>query len=427
MSIDAILDKAQRTRWTPGRIIVLALTVILILIAVANITRLAGRNGSGIYLVKQAYWSGNLSCKFSPGIYGKWLALVEPYNMGSSYKYSDKESDKKTAVAPPIEVRFNDGGKAKVYGDVRFVLPANEQDMARIHTIFGSQEGLMQECYSQITKEAVVMTAALMSSEESYASRRSQFSDWVSDQIQNGIYLTEGQWVQEGTDDDGNPNMRFVVEIARNPETGQPLRKETVVSGFNIRVAQCVINDIEYLEGLDDLIGQKREFLTSIIAANSAAEKAEQDMLTAEATGKKDVEVARYAAKQAAEKKTAEVKNQKKQALIAAEKRLAVAEDNYYAALDQKETWILKGKGEAEKRRLAMEADGAIVTKQHYYKEAWEAYRDALVKQRLVPDVTTSYEAGDMPAGIVVLNAIDQQLQRELGIDLTFDAGGGSN
>ncbi|PLX24613.1 hypothetical protein C0580_04930 [Candidatus Parcubacteria bacterium] len=221
--------------------------------------------------------------------------------------------------------------------------------------------------------------------------------------------------------------MRFIVEIARDPETNQPLRKETVVSNFNIRVAQCVINDIEYLEGLDGLIGQKREFLTSIIAANSAAEKAEQDMLTAEATGKKDVEVARYDAKQKAEKKIAEVKNQKKQALINAEKNLAVAEDNYYAALDQRETWILKGKGEAEKRRLAMEADGAIVTKQEYYKKAWEAYRDALVKQRLVPDVTTSYDAGSMPAGIVVLNAIDHQLQQELGIDLTFEAGGGSN
>ena len=73
-----------------------------------------------------------------------------------------------------------------------------------------------------------------------------------------------------------------------------------------------------------------------------------------------------------------------------------------------------------------MEADGAIVTKKEYYEKAWKGYRDALIKQRLVPDVTTSYDAGELPAGIVVLNAIDRQLQQELGIDLTFATSGNS-
>ncbi|MFC1622368.1 hypothetical protein ACFL1Y_00010 [Patescibacteria group bacterium] len=418
-TFDDVLFKAQNTRWTFGKVATMLLLFVFVIIILANIGNIAQRNSSGIYMVQQSYLTGAISVKTTPGFFFKKFALTTPYKAASSYKYSDKDADKKTATGPPIQARFNDGGKAKVYGDVRFVLPQNSIDMKHIHEIFGGQKELMKECFSQITKEAVVMTAALMSSEESYATKRAIFADMVRDQIANGIYLIEGKYqLVSGTTD----QREWVIDIKTDDDNNY-VRKETVVSTFGIRVAQCVINDIVYLDGLDEMIGKKRDFLTNIIAAKSAAEKAEQEMETAEATGKKNVEISRYAALESAEKIVSRVTNEMKMFLIAANKELSVARDGYYAALDEKQSWILKGQGEAEKRRLEMLADGAIKTKQIYYGNAVKAYSVALSKRRLVPKITTQQantSKDGLPPGIAILNQIENQLQRELGVDLTF-------
>ena len=406
-----------------GKAATWALVLFVAIFLITNAFELVERNGSGTYQVRQSYWDGELTTRFSPGIYGQWLGIITTYKASASYKYTDKP-DEENVTASPIIVRFNDGGRAKVYGDVRFTLPANDDDMANIQKVFGSHEALMKELYSQIVKESVVMTAALMSSEESYASKRSQFSDWVGDQIRKGIYITAGERRVTKAAKKGDPDIvEYVVNIKRDPETQEPIRKETVVSNFGIGVAQCIISDIIYLDKLDEMIGAKRDYLTKVIAAKSSAERARQEMKTAAATGKQKVEVARYTALENKEQITSRVKNVKEKALIAANRDFAVSKEHYEEAKNLKAQYIFEGQGQAKARALALAADGAIQMKKQYHLEVWQAYRDALKKASLVPDVAgAEYAAstdGTLP-GLAALNAIDRQLQSELGINLTF-------
>jgi hypothetical protein len=426
---------------SPSKTISWIIFFVFVLVVVVNSARLFERNTSGIYQVKQSYWSGNLATRFEPGLYWQGLALLTNFRAASSYKFSDKEGAKNVS-APPIIVRFNDGGRAKVYGDVRFVLPRNDQDMARIKLIFDDRETLEKELYSQIVKEAIVMTAALMSSEESYSSLRTQFSNWARDQVLNGIYIVEKKVRMIPSDDreekgktdnkkkstKKGPKMVPQEYVALKTEIvdGQevPVRKEKVISYYGIGLQQFVIEDIIYLDGLDELIGKKRKFLTKIIDVKSKAEKAVQERKTEISKGKKLVADARYLKLKERGKIILDLEKQKEQMIIEAKRDLAVAKENKSAALNNKQKLIAEGKGEAEKRRLALLADDALGMKREYYIQAWEAYKKAFMQAQLVPQVTTvqQYQGSvkGLPPGVDVLFTIEKQLQKELGLDLTF-------
>jgi len=409
-------------RVSPGKAFSWGIVIIFFFIVLVNMGRLFERNSSGIYQVRQSYWGGNLSTRFEPGFYFQGLADLTDFKAASSYKFSDKP-DAENVSGPPIVVRFNDGGRAKVYGDARFVLPRNDDDMARIKLIFDNQEGLMKELYSQIVKEAVVMTAALMSSEESYSSLRSQFSDWAGDQVMNGIYIVEKKIRKVPSDE--NPEKLVpeeYVDIKRD-SLGVPVRKETVLKNYNIALQQFIIEDIVYLDGLDSLIGKKREFLTEVIKVKARAEKALQERKTAESNGKKKVAEARYNKLREKEKVVLDYMKKKEQMLIEAKKNLTVAKENKQAAYNRKLQLIAQGKGEAEARRLALLADGALGMKEKYYREAWAAYKNAFSTAKLVPSVTTieSYRSSSsLPPGVEALFQIDKMLRQELGLKLTF-------
>ncbi|MCK4539775.1 hypothetical protein KAU09_01315 [Candidatus Parcubacteria bacterium] len=414
-------------RISVGKTVSWIMVVVFCLIVVVNAASLVERNTSGIYQVNQGWWDGDITTRFEPGFYYQGLALIDDFKAAASYKFSDKP-DAENVSAPPFIVRFNDGGRAKVYGGARFVLPRSNEDMKHIKLIFNNQQRLEQELYSQVVKEAVVMTAALMSSEESYSSLRTQFSTWAGDQVKNGIYIVEKKTREVFSEDDQDKMViqEYVDIKTYKNDHGQeiPVRKEVVLAKFGIDLQQFIIEDIVYLDGLDKLIDKKRGFLTKIIEVKSAGEKAVQEKKTAISDGEKMIAEAKYVKLQEKEKIVLDLQKKKEQAIIAANRDLSVAMENKQTALNKKQQWIAKGKGKAEKRRLALLADGALSMKKNYYIHAWEAYQTAFSSAQLVPGVITSklaQNSNELPGGVNVLFQIEQQLRKELGLDLVFD------
>src|SRR5690606_17053639 len=80
--------------------------------------------------------------------------------------------DGDTTVDKSISVKWNDGGHAEISGSARYDLPSDDEQIIKLHSIFGSQEAIENQIIKTNIEKAVYLTGPLMTSKESYAERR---------------------------------------------------------------------------------------------------------------------------------------------------------------------------------------------------------------------------------------------------------------
>ncbi|MCG3205638.1 MAG: hypothetical protein KCHDKBKB_02360 [Elusimicrobia bacterium] len=363
---------------------------------------------AGNYAIKQAAVSGKMTAFTASGMFFQGFGDVFKYK-AADILYFSKHEDEGREVDEAVEVRFNDGATATVTGNVRFELPNNPEQLIEIHRKFRSYGSLVKDTLKQVVGESVILTAALMSAEESYTTKRAEFSQMAYDQVKNGVYLTEADDIETKDTKTGETTKRQVVRIQRG-EDKNPLRKESVLEQYGIRVTQFVIKEIDYQKEVHNTINSKQDALMKTVQAKAEAEKAQQDRLTAEEVGKKNVAVAKY-----------EQEVEKAKAITAAEKELAVAELNKKAAEQYKLTQILKAEGDAEYRRKIMLADGALEKKLNAYIETQKAWADAManMKQPVVPNVVSGGGSGGTGNSVVnMMELMGIKAARDLQLDL---------
>lgn len=362
---------------------------------------------SGWYAIKQSVGTGTMTAYVKPGMFIQMFGDVFDYKAADIVYFSKHDAEGKKED-DSIDVRFNDGATAKITGNVRIELPSDPQKLIDIHKSFRSYESLIKDTVKQVVSESVILTSALMSAEESYTTKRAEFSQMADDQVKNGVYLTEAENVQTKDTKTGEITTKQIVRVQRE-ENGLPRRKESVLGKYGIRVSQFVIKEIDYQKEVHDTINQKQTALMKIVAAKADAEKALQDRLTAEETGKKNVVVARY-----------EKEVEKAEAITTAEKNLAVAELDKKSAEQYKLTQILKAEGDAEYRRKIMVADGALEKKLTAYVETQKAWADAMSKmtQPVVPHVMMGTSGGSTNAAMNMMELMAVKAAKDLSIDL---------
>lgn len=333
----------------PKKVIGLVAVIILAIVMMFATSSLIETCSAGFYQVKQAAVTGTMTARLEPGMYWQGFARITEYNLSDIFHFSNVEGEgERSERNAPVRVRFNDGGKATIAGNVRYDLPSNEKGMIDLHKRFRSYSGFQREGVEQLVKEAVSLTAALMTADESYTTKRALFSEWAWDQVSNGIFLTEERIEKTVDPITQEVKIRKFVEIKLDKD-GKPLRKPNVLKDYGVNLSQFVVNEIDYEEGVDKQIGAKREALMQTIAARARAEKAQQDRLTAEAEGQKNVAVAHYAALEVKERE-----------IVNAERKVEVARQDKLAAREYKEAKYLRAAADAEYARKQIQADGAL-------------------------------------------------------------------
>jgi hypothetical protein len=301
--------------------------------------------------------------------------------------------------------------------NARFELPNSSDKLIDIHKKFRSYDALVRETIEQVVRESVMLSAALMSAEESYTTKRAEFSQLAQDQVINGVYLTEAQTIETKDAKTGEVVKKQLVNIQKDPKTGQPLRKEAILDDYSIKIVQFVVQDIDYSDEVDAMIQSKQKALQETVSAKAQAEKATQDRLTAEEVGKKNVAVARYA--QEVEKATA---------ITSAEKDLEVAKLNRQSQEQNKAAMIAKGEGEGEYRRKLMIADGALDKKLNAYVETQKVWAEAFAnaKNPVVPSVVMGQTSGGSSnAAMTMMELMGIKAARDLALDMKARQGSG--
>jgi hypothetical protein len=368
-------------------------------------------NNSGYSKILQKPVTGTVKAFTLPGMFIQGFGDVYTYRVSDIIYFSKHEGEGRSSESDDsIEVRFNDGATAKVTGNVRVDLPSDPEKIVDIHKHFRSYDALIKDTVKQVVAEATILTASLMTAEESYTTKRAEFSQLAYDQLLNGIYLTEAEQVTVKDTKTGEQVTKQVVRIQRDAK-GVAERKESVLARYGIKVGQFVIKEIDYENTVAGQIQSKQQALMQVVSAKANAEKAIQDRLTAEEVGRKNVAVAKY-----------EQEVKKQTAITEAEQRLEVARLGRATEEQNKLANIARGEGEGEMRRKIMVADGSLDKKLATYEKVMLGFADALSKttQPLVPAVISGNSTGGshQNAALGLLEVMGTKAAHDLALDM---------
>jgi regulator of protease activity HflC (stomatin/prohibitin superfamily) len=248
-----------------------------------------------------------------------------------------------------------------------------------LHTDFQSQQAIEQQLIKQTLTKAVYMTGPIMSSQESYASKRNDLLSYIEDQAAEGVYKTWSHEVKTKDDLSGVEKTVTVVTVVE--KDGKLTRQEiSPLKKYSVQINGLALNSIDYDKTVEAQINAQQQATMQVQTAMANSKKAEQDAITTELQGKASAAKAKW------EQEVIKAKN-----VTAAESELAVQDLATKQAALYKQQQILEGEGDAQKQRLMMAANGNLDQKLEAYKTVQKYWADAFGKYQgaIVPSIQT--------------------------------------
>lgn len=406
-----------------------SLAVVIFVVAVIGLIAvfwegLTEDNQAGYITIAQWPFTGQLNVQSEPGMVLSMFGEVYEYKQAGTYRFGKDSTSADSAHSEPVKVRFNDGGTASVAGNARFELPSsNHEAMLKIHKAFRSYPHIARTLVQPAITEALILTANLMSAEESYSGRRAEFSQLAWDQVTNGIYLTE--WEDRETVDEltGEKKSKRLVHIKKDAD-GIIIRKQNPLADYEITISQFFLDeDLDYEPGILQQISNQRDAMMKTVAAKAEAEKAQQDRVTAEAQGQAMVMTAKYEAEVEKERAVVEARKRKEVAETEGALRLAVARLDKDSAAEYRDAQILRAEGDAEYKQRVMSADGALEQKLAAWVDVNKRYAEAIqgYEGQWVPGVVMGGQGGNgngAAGALDLVSLLTAKTARDLSLDL---------
>jgi len=216
--------------------------------------------------------------------------------------------------------------------------------------------------------------------------------------------------------------------------------RKTLIKNFEVK-------NFRYEDKVKEQIAEQQKARMAVNTAKAKAQEAEQDKLTIEAQGKARVAKAEYAelqlkivavVKADRDKEVAVINAEKKkemefiakeEAIIKAEKNRDIAALDAKAAAEEKKANILRGDGEAHRKRVVMAADGALELKAKYWLAAQEAYAREFGKQKWVPNIQMGATEGNSGGNAVsqFMDLLSAKAAKDLALNLDMNIKQGKN
>ena len=296
------------------------------------------------YHVKQAFGTGTLTVHGEPGIYFKNFGNIEKYPRTLTFYFSKEQLDGGNgAESAPLKATFMGNATADVSGMIKIILPSTDEKRILLHRDYGNIEGLKMDLVRNTVASALKQTGPMFRPEEAFTTRRPEFTRIMSDVLTKGIPATE---TKTDTIKTGDRLILLAKSILKKDALGQPIViAESPLKKYGITITQFDIKNFEFDKKTSELIDAKKIAEQDIVRAKADAEKAKQDALTAEESGKAKVAIAE--ANALVEMKTAVV-NAQREAEVAKQKKLE--------AIEKAAAMLAIKRAEAEAARLKVAA-----------------------------------------------------------------------
>jgi hypothetical protein len=209
--------------------------------------------------------------------------------------------------------------------------------------------------------------------------------------------------------------------------------QSNIFEGTGITLSNFEIKQYIYEKTVQDQISEQQKATMAVTTAMALAKKADQDRLRNEAEGKAAVTKAQYEKEQEKIKAVTDALKEKEVletaaardknvAITKAEQEKAVASLAKDAAEMTKQQQILLGEGEAKRKQLVMEADGALEKKLEAWVSSQTVWADAFAK-RQVPSVVMGEKGGQDSAASDFMSLLTAKTAKDLSLDMSMQQG----
>jgi regulator of protease activity HflC (stomatin/prohibitin superfamily) len=406
---------------SPKALSFLIAIVLAVVVALGTAGSMVETVEKGTYQIKQAAGTGTITAHMEPGWFGQFFGTVQTWPKAQTF-YFTKDSEEGGSGDQSFEVRFNQGSLCDISGTLRIIMPTSQAQAIALATTAGykSYGDLESKLIMPTVRNALRLTANLMSARESYSDKRNDFNSWARDQIQNGLYETVDV-VREVKDLVSGETVEKRFKEIKRDATGAPIYQANPLEGTGIVLSNFEIKAYEYETRVKEQITSQQTAFMAVQTSRARAQEAEQDRLTAEAQGKADVMTAQYEKEEEKVRATVEAQKDSAVIVIAAQRDFVQAQTLALAAAETKKQQVLLGEGEAERKRLVMAADGALEKKLDAYVKTQQVWAEAFAK-RSVPAtmIGGQGEGGGGSDGDVALfmKLIGVQAARQLAVDV---------
>ena len=358
--------------------------------------------------------TGGKRVVYSNGMYWKIPgSKVTTYPNVVTISHRGGEDTGSTIDAKSILVRFNDATEANAQTVVRFRLPDLEADMLKLHSEYVNRDYLALKGLAPYTIECLKNSAQLMDSEQHYSGGRAQLSQYFQDQLEDGLFILDIQETFTRDTLTGEAKRIYANEI-RTDKDGVKVRKQSDLKIFGISIASATIENVDYESQVDQKLKKKIEASTRESVSKQNLVTAQQEAMTAEAEGRRQLVEIEYKEKQVQTQQVVQAETSVKLAQKDKEKQLIALEG---AKLEAQKIKAL-AEAEAYAKQKVMQADGALDKKLDAYKEVQGMWATAFqnYKGDLVPKFQTG-GGGKGNAGLDFMEIMGAKAAMDLNLN----------
>ena len=238
-------------------------------------------------VVNQFPLSGEMEYWTTPGFKWQWFGKTTNYYKTSQLWFGSEDENNRQ-LGNPIPVIFNDASEGMIYGSLRVKLPTDPTYLARIQTDYNGMERLMNDLVRPTVNKVIYASGPLMSAFESYAEKKNDLIEYITDQLNNGVYKTTVKTIETV---DPVTNEKKTVKIASliADENAPGSYKRSEVSPFSyygLEIGQVSVSKIGYSETVRKQIAQQQEANMMVQTSKAKTLAAQQEAIRAEEAGK---------------------------------------------------------------------------------------------------------------------------------------------
>lgn len=316
------------------------------LLALFMIPRIAENVGKQEITVRQAPFSGHMDYWTTPGLKGQWFGKITHYYKTEQLWFGS-DNDQGKQMGEPIPVIFNDASDGLIYGSLRVKLPTDVEHLEHIQTDYAGMERLMNDLVKQTVVKVIYASGPLMSAFESYAEKKNNLIEYITDQLTHGVYKTAIRQVETTDPITGETKMVKVATLIEDEHApgGYKRSESSPFAYYGIEIGQVAVSKIDYSQQVRQQIAKQQEANMAIQTAKAEAAAAQQNAIKAEEEGKAVAMQAKWAQEKEKAVAVTKAEQERETARLAAEK----------AEFDKKRI-IAEGEAEAAANRAKVAA-----------------------------------------------------------------------
>jgi regulator of protease activity HflC (stomatin/prohibitin superfamily) len=252
---------------------------------------------SKIYVNQRAF-TGKYEVWTEGGLQWQLWGNVHEYSKTNQVVFTGVEKDSTGYFAvgdnPGATITFNDKGRGFIIGSLRVVLPTDFKHMAKIQQEFGSEDALINTLIKPTLYKVVISCGPLMSSLESVSETRTDLIQYITDQLNSGVYKTKSNKIKVVNELTGDTETVAKAEILVDRH-GNYLRQEnSPFKQYGIICNLVSITDIKYDGATQKQIDAQKAANLAVITSKTESVEAIQKTVLVTEKGKQAAEAAKW-------------------------------------------------------------------------------------------------------------------------------------